>query len=137
MFAEVLDYLHNWFIKSRVDGEFTIEANVLTPCDALVGQYIRIEGSIFNDGVYKYGVDSFVAEETFNGSVYLLAIPRDLERLVDEISDFVETYGYSDIQSESFGGYSYTRKSGENGNSYGWVDEFRGRLKRWRKLPNE
>ena len=137
MFAEVLDYLHNWFVKSRVDGEFTIEANVLTPCDALIGQYIRIEGSIFNDGVYKYGVDSFVAEETFNGSVYLLAIPRDLERLVDEISDFVETYGYSDFQSESFGGYSYTRKSGENGNSYGWVDEFRGRLKRWRKLPNE
>ena len=137
MFAEVLDYLHNWFVKSRIDGEFTIEANVLTPCDALVGQYIRIEGSIFNDGVYKYGVDSFVAEETFNGSVYLLAIPRDLERLVDEISDFVETYGSSDLQSESFGGYSYTRKSGENGNSYGWVDEFRGRLKRWRKLPNE
>ena len=137
MFAEVLDYLHNWFVKSRVDGEFTIEANVLTPCDALIGQYIRIEGSTFNDGVYKYGVDSFVAEETFNGSVYLLAIPRDLERLVDEISDFVETYGYSDRQSECFGGYSYTRKSGENGNSYGWVDEFRGRLKRWRKLPNE
>ena len=137
MFAEVLDYLHNWFVKSRIDGEFTIEANVLTPCDALVGQYIRIEGSIFNDGVYKYGVDSFVAEETFNGSVYLLAIPRDLERLVDEIADFVETYGYSDLQSESFCGYSYTRKSGENGNSYGWVDEFRGRLKRWRKLPNE
>ena len=137
MFAEVLDYLHNWFVKSRIDGEFTIEANVLTPCDALVGQDIRIEGSIFNDGVYKYGVDSFVAEETFNGSVYLLAIPRDLERLVDEISDFVETYGYSDIRSESFGGYSYTKKSGENGNSYGWVDEFRGRLKRWRKLPNE
>ena len=127
MFAEVLDYLHNWFVKSKVDGEFTIEANVLTPCDALVGQYIRIEGSIFNDGVYKYGVDSFVAEETFNGSVYLLAIPRDLERLVDEISDFVETYGYNDIQSESFGGYSYTKKSGENGNSYGWVDELRGR----------
>ena len=49
MFAEVLDYLHNWFVKSRVDGEFTIEANVLTPCDALIGQYIRIEGSIFND----------------------------------------------------------------------------------------
>ena len=137
MFAEVLDYLHNWFVKSRIDGEFTIEANVLTPCDALVGQYIRIEGSTFNDGVYKYGVDSFVAEETFNGSVYLLAIPRDLERLVDEISDFVETYGYSDLQSESFGGYSYTKKSGENGSSYGWVDEFRGRLKRWRKLPNE
>ena len=137
MFAEVLDYLHNWFVKSRIDGEFSIEANVLTPCDALVGQYIRIEGSTFNDGVYKYGVDSFVAEETFNGSVYLLAIPRDLERLVDEISDFVETYGYSDLQSVSFGGYSYTRKSGENGNSYGWVDEFRGRLKRWRKLPNE
>ena len=137
MFAEVLDYLHNWFVKSRVDGEFTIEANVLTPCDALVGQYIRIEGSIFNDGVYKYGVDSFVAEETFKGSVYLLAIPKDLENLVAEISTFVDEHEVSDIQSESFGGYSYTKKSGENGNSYGWVDEFRGRLKRWRKLPNE
>ena len=71
MFAEVLDYLHNWFVKSRIDGDFKIEATVLTPCDALVGQYIRIEGSTFNDGVYKYGVDSFVAEETFNGSVYI------------------------------------------------------------------
>ena len=78
-----------------------------------------------------------MAEETFNGSVYLLAIPKDLENLVAEISTFVDEQEISDIQSESFGGYSYTRKSGENGNSYGWVDEFRGRLKRWRKLPNE
>lgn len=137
MITEVLDYLHNWFIKETKIGTFEINGNIITPCEAIEGQYIRIEGSIFNDGVYKYSVDSFQKDETFKGTVYLLAIPKDLESICSEIQTFVEEQDHSTIQSESFGGYSYTKKSGVNGNSYSWVDEFRNRLKRWRKLPNE
>ena len=52
------------------------------------GQYYLVSGSIFNDGVYQYhkGNTAPLQEETFNGVVVPLAIPKPFLSLVDEIS---------------------------------------------------
>lgn len=53
------------------------------------GQYYLVSGSIFNDGVYQYhkGNTAPLQEETFNGVVVPLAIPKPFLSLVDEISE--------------------------------------------------
>ena len=87
------------------------------------GQYYLISGSIFNDGVYQYrkGDAAPLQEETFDGVVVPLAIPKPFLSLVDEIS-------------ESFGGYSYSRATNSKGETYTWQDAFRARLNPWRKM---
>ena len=40
----------------------------------------------------------------------------------------------SPYQSESFGGYSYTKASASNGDQVDWKTVFRSRLNRWRKI---
>ena len=54
------------------------------------GQYYLVSGSIFNDGVYQYhkGNTAPLQEETFNGVVVPLAIPKPFLSLVDEISEW-------------------------------------------------
>ena len=76
------------------------------------GQYYLVSGSIFNDGVYQYhkGNTAPLQEETFNGVVVPLAIPKPFLSLVDEISEWQAKNGnLGAYQSESFGGYSYSR----------------------------
>lgn len=137
----------NWFERSRYDGTFhisegAIDLSELERDGAITsGQYYRIIGSVFNDGVHKYGYEDDLDDETFTGIVAPMAIPKDFISLHDEINSWMDAYG-SEIdkpyQSESFGGYSYSLKgslSGGSGeNSEPWKAQFRSRLNRWRKL---
>lgn len=150
MITDICLYLKNWFDWNmpKFYGKFIIEDGEIKHSSEdmgiLVGQYYRIIGSVFNDGVYKYGDESGeLINEEFTGAVWLMAVPRDFLRLVHDIEDWELQYGsttsvnMSPYQSESFGGYSYTK--GGSGNSSDssvptWKSIFRDRLWRYKKI---
>lgn len=138
MLNEVLDYLNNYFIKDAYYGEFSIVDGKLADVDFLSdGQYFKVCGSVFNDGVFQYPAYGLI-DETFSGELWALAIPPAIISLAHEISDWQTKYGEavaSPFQSESFGGYSYSKGSaGSDGGSSGWKSSFGSKLNRWRKL---
>ena len=143
MLAAVLDYLHNDFRREMTSGTFAVENGVLDvpELNAPDGAYIRIFGSLFNDGIHLVGAhDDELTDETFTGTVWLLAIPTELINLVDEITQAVnaaksETTSTNALyKSESFDGYSYTRMTRADGSLMDWRDLYHDRLARWRKL---
>lgn len=136
MLEEVLASIHNWFEKDMLIGEFTIVDGELTlPHQFLQeGQYYRIVGSVFNDGLHRWP-DGTLADEEFDGEVWALAVPAAVIELANEIDAWRKKNPESAYTSESFGGYSYTKGSGADGMPMRWQDVFRRRLNQWRKLP--
>ena len=144
MLNKLCKELKNWFEVSKKFGTFTISNGSITGIEVAEGQYYRIIGSIFNDGVYKYG-DSQVTlkDETFDGAVWLLAIPKEIIELAAKIQLWEAKYGTLDsaalspFNSESFGGYSYSKSGNANSgsaNPNGWKSAFADELNRWRKI---
>ena len=138
MLEQVLRHLNNWFLVEIHEGTFTVENGSITLPFLLTNQYFRICGSVFNDGLHQYPAAD-LTDETFTGSVWALAVPKIVIDLSVEIEAWQEKNGEavaSPYQSESFGGYSYTKRSAGNdsGSLNGWQDAFRGRLNDWRKL---
>ena len=102
------------------------------------GQYFRIVGSIFNDGVYKYGDELELTDETFDGAIWAMAVPKEVIALSEEINQWILDNSEalnSPYQSESFGGYSYSLKSSSTSNNGAltWQSHFAERLNLWRK----
>lgn len=138
MLEQVLRHLNNWFLVEIHEGTFTVENGSITLPFLLTNQYFRICGSVFNDGLHQYPAAD-LTDEMFTGSVWALAVPKAVIDLSVEIEAWQEKNGEavaSPYQSESFGGYSYTKRSAGNdsGALNGWQDAFRGRLNDWRKL---
>ena len=141
MIEQVLDYIHNYFEKDIVHGTYTIESGSIQVDFLQNGQYFRICGSVFNDGVYEYPVNN-LTDETFTGEIWAMAVPPTVIALSVEIQGWVDKYGdvmNGPYQSESFGGYTYTKKSSggqsNNGNDASdWRSVFRSRLNHWRKI---
>ena len=138
MLYELLTELRNWFCgeSDRHTGEYEISGGVLSPNDFLLpGQYYRIIGSVYNDGVYQFGAD-FLTDETFTGAVWALKIPPAVIALANEIEAYNDgdAAKVSPYTSESFGGYSYTRATDANGAPIGWQEVFRSQMRKWRKL---
>ena len=138
MLEQVLRHLNNWFLVEIHEGTFTVENGSIALPFLLTHQYFRIVGSVLNDGLHQYpAVD--LTDETFTGSVWALAVPKAVIDLSVEIEAWQEKNGEavaSPYQSESFGGYSYTKRSAgsDSGTLNGWQGAFRGRLNDWRKL---
>lgn len=142
MLTELCQELKNWFVRERHSGTFTITGGNITADFLQNGQYFRIMGSTFNDGVHQYP-SSCLHDETFDGAVWALGIPAPVLRLSEEIDAWREKYEGADsaalspFQSESFGGYSYSKGSGSSGGATGgvsWKNAFSSRLNMWRKL---
>ena len=132
MLETVLMYLNNWFVVGRYDDIYTIEDRKLTLPFLANGQYFRIVGSLFNDGVYQYPAE--LTDETFDGSVWALAIPKALLSTVDEITAWTAKNGDGGLYtSESFGGYSYSKATTSKGLAVGWRDVFAAQLAPWKK----
>ena len=138
MLTEICAELRNYFEvpNGRHFGKVTIGGGSIAPLDFLQeGQYFRIVGSVFNDGVYQYPATS-LTDEVFEGAVWAMALPPSIIALAAEI----EAYNDSDagkaspFTAESFGGYSYTKATDANGAPIGWQKAFAGRLNKWRKL---
>lgn len=102
------------------------------------GQYFRVVGSVFNDGVHRYSDELALEDEEFEGAVWALAIPRGVLDLAKEIGEWNEKNGAAatgPYQSESFGGYSYTKATdAKTGGAVTWEAAFRPRLAEWRKI---
>ena len=130
---------------SHYYGTFTISGGALNIAgDIQPNQYYRIVGSVFNDGVYQRGKETLV-DETFEGAIWLMAVPKDVLDLATEIKAWQDKYGgissenMSPFQSESFGGYSYQKASGGNSTASGstvptWQGVFADRLRRYKKI---
>lgn len=140
MLTEICQEIKNWFEYKKLNGNYTIENGSLTIPQAQDGQYIRIVGSVFNDGVHQYPCTE-LHDETFNGSIWLLAIPSLLVDISNNIDQWVSDNNAvltSPYQSESFGGYSYTKASNNGGQSSNggltWQNIFGSQLNKWRKI---
>ena len=147
MLSEVCAELHNWFNYNlpKNIGDHTISNGSLVKSYGLLdGQYFRIVGSVLNDGVYQYPKDDLI-DESFHGGIWVMAVPSEVVALSDEIDQWKEKYqsvdsvAMSPYQSESFGGYSYSKSGGGASDGSGkagtWQAAFGARLNRWRKLP--
>lgn len=140
MLEQVLTEIHNWFQRDIIRGTFTVKDGGITLPFLAEGQYYRIVGSLFNDGLHQYVPwDEVLQDETFTGAVWALAIPKGVIDLADEIAAWQEKYGAvidSPYTSESFGGYSYSKAggAGDYTGSGGWQAAFRARLNPYRKL---
>ena len=138
MLTELCAELRNYFEvpNGRHFGTFTISGGSIAPLDFLQeGQYFRIVGSVFNDGVYQYPATS-LTDEVFEGAVWAMAVPPTLVALAAEIKAYNDSDAGkpSPFTAESFGGYSYTKATDANGAPIGWQKAFASRLAKWRKL---
>jgi len=146
---EVLNYLNNYFIESYTSNiyvDFTAETKEIALATegktfADVGieletdQYIKIEGSKLNDGIYKVDTvdtDCIVVEEALidekAGSIdiYGLAIPRKLLAIITEMQSWS---GTANVKSESLGPHSITYDRPVT-----VFNQFESRIKHWRKV---
>ena len=139
MLEQVLMHLKNWFLVPGGihEGTYTIEDGGITLPFLANGQYFRICGSVFNDGLHQYPASDLKAE-TFEGNVWALAVPQSVIDLAAEIEAWQKKNGdasASPYQSESFGGYSYSKATDSaSGGAVTWQSAFRSRMNAWRKL---
>ena len=153
MLQQVLENIHNRFIVKPYSGEYSIASSgAVSPVDFLIeGQRFCIFGSVLNYGLYTYHsagckndddtAGAGFKVEDFDGTICALAVPPSVIALAAEIGAWVAKYGDavdSPFQSESFGGYSYSKGGRGSGtlaqNLLGWQAVFADRLKTWRKL---
>ena len=139
MLEQVLMHLKNWFLVPGGihEGTYTIEDGGIALPFLANGQYFRICGSVFNDGLHQYPAGD-LKTETFDGTVWSLAIPQAVIDLAAEIEAWDKKNGEAAsgiYQSESFGGYSYTKATDSvSGGAVTWQSAFRSRLNNYRKL---
>lgn len=149
MLEQVLCHIHNWFVRDTITAKGCVIANGELPAsiaqDLLPQQWYRIEGSYLNDGLHQHPAED-LEDETFDATVSLLAIPRPLLNVVEQICQWVADTEDGDrasrkakFQSESFGGYTYSIKADSRANSgseglTGWQAAFRTDLNPWRKI---
>ena len=136
MLNEVCAEIRNYFVKDIHNGTFEIVGGKITPLDFIQeNQYFRIVGSVFNDGVYQYPAAS-LTDEVFEGAVWSMAVPPSVIDLAADIKKYNESDEAkpSAYQSESFGGYSYSKATDENGSPIGWKKVFASRLNKYRRI---
>ena len=131
--------INNFFVKDYECDNFTITSNKITgdfESTYVAGQYIRLSGSILNDGVYKITnvtateltLDATLQAETERTiTVYGLVVPSSFITLANEI---IAKGSNEAVASESVSRYSVTY--GEGGKS--WTSVYKKALDRWRKL---
>ena len=138
MLTEICAEIRNYFEvpNGRHFGTFTISGGSIAPLDFLQeGQYFRIVGSVFNDGVYQYPAE--LKDEVFEGAVWAMAVPPTLIALAAEIKAYNDSDAGkpSPYFSESFGGYTYQKfSSGVGADASAWQRVFASKLNQWRKL---
>lgn len=153
MLTELCAFLRNYFLADNRNpdkyihhGTFTVADGQIEALSFLVpGQYYRVIGSVFNDGVWQYqptGEAPAMTDETFTGTIWAMSVPPAFLALAAEIEEWTVANAdalSSPYQSESFGGYSYSKASGGGAGGSGsagwsWQDQFATRLAPYRRL---
>lgn len=141
MLEQVLQYLHNWFLvpDGVHDDTYTIENGGITLPFLQNGQYFRIMGSVFNDGLHRYGDTLTLTDEVFDGVIWALAVPKTIVNTAAEMEAWEVKNGAAatgPYQSESKADYSYSRATNSKGGVFTVWDAFESRLSAYRK-PRE
>lgn len=137
MLTELCAEIRNYFVTEIHEGRFTINGGVIAPFDFIKeNQYFRIVGSTFNDGVYKNTPDIKLADETFCGAIWSMAVPSDVVAIATEIDEYNKSDATkpSPYTSESFGGYSYSKATDSKGVPLTWQKFFASRLNKYRRV---
>lgn len=148
MLTEICAEIRNYFTydQDKKIGTWRIEDGQITPSIDFPTEYIRIVGSHKNDGVHCLSdANDILADEEFQGGIWCMSIPPAFIALANEIAEWQSKYGGADsqalspFQSESFGGYSYSKASGGSSNGYGssaptWQSTYAKRLNIYRKI---
>ena len=146
MLTEICAEIKNYFTyeADKHIGDFAIVNGQITPSLDYPTNYIRITGSHLNDGVHLISDADLIDEGEFHGSVWIMSPPKAFLDLVAEIETWQEKNGGADspamspFQSESFGGYSYSKGSSGNGTSGGtgasWQSAYATRLNAYRRI---
>lgn len=138
MLSEICAEIRNYFTRDEdhYGGTFAVSNGTL-PLDFLqTGQYFRVVGSVFNDGVWQHPATGMTDEE-FNGEIWAMRVPPSLVALAEEIEEYANSDAAkpSPFASESFGGYSYTKTTNGTGNAdNSWQSVFASRLNKWRRI---
>lgn len=139
MLDSLCAHINNYFVAKdgKHFGHWRVENGGIELPFLQNGQYFRVIGSTFNDGIHQYPVTDLTPEE-FDGAIWAMAVPPAVIALSDDIDEWQKKYAdatLSPYQSESFGGYSYTkRSSGESNAAVTWQTVFADRLSEWRKI---
>lgn len=139
---EICDYIHNYFEYEYFEGEYAITDGSIDLSKVRIqeNQYYMIEGSVFNDGIHKH-VSTDLSDETFTGTIITMRVPKDVLDVLSEATEWENKNASvlsSPLNSESFGGYSYSKgssskKDGSQG-QFTWRDVFGDRLNAYRKI---
>lgn len=151
MLTEICAEIRNYFTYERDKhfGDWAVVNGAITPLFDIPTDYIRIVGSHKNDGVHKRsqatGLFALVDEGTFHGAIWVMSPPSEFIALVSEIETWqtknggVDSQAMSPFNSESFGGYSYSKSGGNSsgGSSSGgasWLAAYAPRLNIYRRI---
>jgi hypothetical protein len=143
MLTEMCLDLRNWFDDNQpkwFDDVTIANGELVGFSDRLQdGQYFRIVGSVFNDGVYQFPATELHDETFKNGAVWAMAVPPDFLDIMSEQQKFnakVEELALVDkgYASESFGGYSYSLSSAAPAYMTEWLNRINRRLNKYRKI---
>ena len=103
MLTELCGVLRNWFETDRISGTYTVENGSITLPFLQNGQFFRVVGSVFNDGVHQYP-DYAMADETFDGSIWPMSVPPALLCLGEEIKAWQEKNSTTNAAKNPFTG---------------------------------
>ncbi len=147
MMDRICQFINNDFADpgEALRGLFTVAGGSIDLPAAAPGQYVRVIGSRFNDGIYQTPL-SGLTDETFEGEIRLMRVPRAVRDLAQEIAAWDARYGEAGLSpyaEESFNGYHYkkaqqTRRVGSQSvtqtDAPTWQRVFAERLRRWRRI---
>lgn len=144
MLGEICAEIKNYFVKDGDIhiGDWEISNGTISSTLDFPTNYIRIVGSRLNDGVHL--ITDKLQDEKFHGGIWVMSPPQDFLLLVMEIEEWqtkngaVNSQNMSPYQSESFGGYSYSKGAGGSGNGSSsvptWQSTYASRLNLYRKV---
>ena len=147
MLTEICAEIKNYFTyeNDKHLGDFEIVDGLIVPSFDIPTDYIRIIGSHLNDGVHKLSDADLVDEGQFHGAIWVMSPPKMFLDLAAEIADWQDKNGginsqaMSPFNSESFGGYSYSKSGGSSAggsSSAGasWQAAYATRLNAYRRI---
>lgn len=138
--GDVMRACRNHFVRGYRLGMWRIEKGRISSEDIRAGDWIAIEGSLHNDGVYcvaENGTLEGAVDEGWYGIVWQLAPPKAFLALCEEISQYEAAHPATDVRSERFGEYSYETAAGRGGAPLRWQAVYTAALTPWRRMLTE
>lgn len=135
--------INNFFVKSYEGATFSISTDGITGSFSqtyIVGQYISIDGTLVNDGVYKITqvasgkltLDAtLIAESSVSCIVFGLGVPATFATLVAAITSYASGTSQG-LAGESQGSRSVSYKDGSS-----WQKVYRDDLNAYRRMYSD